>query len=98
MTKNTISASEFLAFQSTSMANHLPKYSGGFKATSVRMPSSLDAEVETIAMLTSFSKNQIVTLLIQSGIEMYLSDIEGTEVHQEFLKIKQSKIKEGEYK
>lgn len=91
MSKNTISAGEFLAQQSRDLTNFSEPVSELTKATSFRLSASLDASIKAISELTDLSRNRVIHLLLEEAVKTYEEDITGDQCHERYREL----VKEG---
>lgn len=90
MNTKTISAGEFLALRS-SKTHFAEKPEDERRPTSFRITHTLDRKVEAIAHLTDLSRNKIIELLLESALDLYESDILGSEIHTEYMQLSAKK-------
>lgn len=83
-----LTAAEFLSIQVSNLSSLQVGEGKNLHATSVRIPHTVNAAVEAISSLSEQSRNHVMCLLLQAGIESFIEEIKGTDVHEAFLKLR----------
>lgn len=90
MSNNQIRAAEYLAMHTSLLSPEDQPQRGQtvYKANSIRLSLPIQAQAEALTELSGLSFNRVMSLIIQEGLDSYYSEIEGTDLHQAFIHLK----------